>query len=64
MPTDEEYNTVEKRLEEMPGWMKIVTLSGIELSKDQARQEVRERTPLGDLIVQSQIEYLRSLKQR
>jgi hypothetical protein len=62
MPTEEEYNTVEKRLDEMPGYMQVVTLSGTILSKDQARQEVRERTPLGDLIVESQLEYLKSLK--
>jgi len=63
MPTQEEYETVEKRLEEMPGYLKIVTLSGIELTKDQAREEVINRTPTGNLIVDSQLEYLKSLKQ-
>lgn len=50
-----------KRLESMPGSIRVSMGSLGTFSKDELVQNVKEGTPTGDLILQMQIKYMKSM---
>jgi hypothetical protein len=62
MPTQEERDLVAARVSALPAGVRFGTLSGVQLSRDEALSEISKGSPEGDLIVEQQINYLKKLK--
>jgi len=64
MVTDEEMNLVEKRLEAWNEKIKIASISGENLDKNQMLKNVKDKTGIGQQLVDIQLNYLKKLKER
>jgi len=64
MATDEDFKLVEKRLEAWNEKIKIASINGENLSKDDMLKNVKDKTGIGQQLVEIQMNYLKQLKER
>lgn len=64
MVTEQEWDLVERRLEQMPETMRMAVVGYGALTKDEVLSEVRSRSAAGELIMKQQMNYLKWLKKK
>lgn len=57
--TPEEQKLIEERFKKLPPGIKVVTMNGFELTRDQMIEEVKKRTPVGEQLAQRELRYLK-----